>query len=236
MRKSLAFLALLLLPVSLFAQDVVSSNTNSTPEVVKPSRDFFMLQFGYTGMADKPDSVKIKGFGRTLNVYLCYDFPIKKSHFSFAAGLGISANAIHLNKQYFSFQDSGALGASARVLPDTSNSKRYKFGTAYLQAPFELRYFGNNLNRNKGFKAAIGVQVGLLLGGHTKTVGTVSGSIVKEKVNTKRYITPWNLAATARMGWGNFSIYGSYNISPIFKDNEGPAMTPYTIGLCITGL
>jgi hypothetical protein len=238
MRKSLAFLALLFLPVSLFAQDVVANNTNSTPEVVKPSRDFLMVQFGYTNLASKPDSVKTKGFGHSLTVAVCYDFPIKKTHLSFAAGLGVTATAIYLNKQAFTTKDTGALGAATRVVPitDTAGYKRSKFGTAYLTAPFELRYFADNHNRNRGFKAAAGVQVGWLLGSDGKQVNSVDGSIVKDKTNSKRYVSTWNFAATARIGWGNFAIYGSYNLTTIFKDLQGPPLTPYTIGFAVTGL
>ncbi len=214
-------------------------NDNAIPSsVVKPSRDFLMMQFGYTNWVNKPDTVSTAKFAYTYNVYLCYDFPIKKSKFSFAAGLGLSTTSVYLKDQTLSVTDTGALGFSARFLPDsmTTDYKRYKFNTAYLQAPFELRFFSNTSNRNKGFKAAIGVQVGTLLGGHTKGLLSVNGTNVKEKQNTKRYLSPWNFAGTARVGWGNFAIFGSYNITNVFKDNAGPTLTPLTLGICVTGL
>ena len=108
--------------------------------------------------------------------------------------------------------------------------------TVYLQAPFELRYFANKLNRNQGFKAAIGLQVGTLLGAHTKGLRSVDGTNVKDKENTKNFVSNWNFAATARVGWGHFAIYGSYNLTNVFKQNEGPAVTPYSVGIALTGL
>ncbi len=237
MQRFLAILAILLVPSMLMAQDAADKASETPPPVVKPSRDFIMVNLAYSNWYNKPDSVKIKGFGYNFSTYLCYDFPIKKTNLSFAAGLGIHASVVYLDKQVMMLNDTAfATSGQVRFLSDTFGYKRYKFATTYIQAPFELRYFGNANNRNKGFKAAIGVQVGALLGGHTKAASSANGSRINYKTNTKRYLSPWNFAATARMGWGNFSVYGSYNITNVFRDGAGPVITPYSIGLCITGL
>jgi hypothetical protein len=239
MQRVLAVLAFSMIPSFLLAQDAAEKiNVNSTPPpIVKPSRDFLMVDFGWNNWQQKPDSVKTKGFGYQFNAYLCYDFPIRKTKLSFAAGLGISTNVTYLNQEVMRNTDTASATANqVRFVPDTAHFKRYKFVTTYLTAPFELRYFGNSNNRNKGFKAAIGLEVGTLLGGHTKAVTSVNGTNVKYKVDTKRYITPWNFAATARVGWGNFSVFGSYNLTNVFKENAGPPITPITLGLCFTGL
>ena len=223
-----------------YAQDVVSNNSNSTPLISKPSRDFLVIQLGYNNWTNKNDSaVNTKG-GYVFNAFLCYDFPIKKSSFSFATGLGINVNVVYLNQQRMTLNDTSVLGSTAvRFIPDTGlpyTYKRYKFVTSYLTAPFELRYFSNTHNRNKGFKAAIGMNVGLFVGAHTKGVASVDGITVKDKTDTKRFMSTWNLAATARVGYGNYAIFGSYNLTPVFKDGQGPPATPYTIGFCVTGL
>ena len=41
----------------------------------------------------------MKGLSRGFSGYLCYDFPIKKSNFSFAAGIGIAVSNIYLDNQ-----------------------------------------------------------------------------------------------------------------------------------------
>ncbi len=209
---------------------------NPSAKVTKPSRDFVMIQLGYNTWASKPDSVKTKGIGYVFNAYLCYDFPIKSSNFSFATGLGINTSVVYLDKQKLMNTDTGVLGATARIINDPNPGKRYKFNTTYLQAPFELRYFSNKLNRNKGFKAAAGVTVGAFLGAHTKELISAGGTNIKEKIDTKRYLSPWNFAATARIGWGNIAFFGSYNITGVFKENNGPALTPASVGITVTGL
>lgn len=213
------------------------SNKDSLPHITKSARDFVMIQFGYANWTYRPDSVDVKPFSYTFNAFLCYDFPIKKSKLSFAAGVGISTTTIYMNKQVLYSSDTGVGGYDANFRNDSIvGYKRYKFNTAYLQAPFELRYFANTDNRNKGFKAAIGLQVGTLLGAHTKGLRSVEGTNIKDKESTKRYVTPWNFAATARVGWGNLSIFGSYNLTNVFKDKAGPTLTPMSVGICLTGL
>lgn len=239
MRNFLATTAILLSSVtSLMAQD--ETTRISKPTIVKPSRDFVMLQFGYTNWQNTIDTSitmpATKSFAYTFNAYLCYDFPIKKTKFSFATGLGVNTTSTYLNKQRLAISDTGVNGYDASFVADTVGYKRYKFNTTYLQAPFELRYFSNSQNRNRGFKAAIGVQVGTLLGAHTKALRSVEGTNIKDKTNSKRYVSQWNFAGTARIGWGNFSVFGSYNITNVFKDNAGPILTPMSVGICLTGL
>jgi hypothetical protein len=236
MKKIIGMLTLALA----FSSVVNAQDGETTPKkkVVKPSRDFIMFQLTYENWAQTPDSVKIGGIGRGFNAYLCYDFPISKSNFSFAAGIGIGTSNIYFDDQLLVMNttSSSVRFRNVDTAADANFYKKSKLNTAYLEAPFELRFFGNKENRNRGFKAAIGMKVGLLVGAHTKNKNTVNGPAIVEKVNTKRYIQGWRFAPTARIGWGNFSVYGSYNLSPLFNSGQGPEVYPYSIGICITGL
>ena len=199
-----------------------------------PSRDYLMIQFGYDNWTNAPDSIKITGFGRAFNTYLCYDFPIKKSNFSFAAGIGVGTSNIYFKDQEVLLTDTSS---SISFIPERQAYKKYKLTTAYLEAPFEIRYFGNKENRNKGVKLAIGLKVGTLLSSHTKGKRTYNSKPIIEKVNTKRYLETWRYAATGRIGYGNFSVFGSYNLGGLFKVNSGPEnVRPYSIGICLSGL
>lgn len=224
----------LMTTIPAMAQDVEKGGPkNDKSAVSKPSRDFLMFQITYEGWTNAPDSIKTKGFNRGLNAYICYDFPIKNSNFSFAAGVGIGTSNIYLNNQEIVITDNDT-NAQARFVPESRDYKKYKLTTAYLEAPFELRVYGNKYNRNKGFKAAIGLRVGTLVGAGTK--GKENGSKIVYKQNSKRFLETWRLAGTARIGWGNFTLMGTYNLNNLYKEGQGPVITPYSIGLCITGL
>lgn len=224
--------------LSAIAQTTDNGTTSGpvkTSTVSKPSRDFVMLQFTHERWANRPDSVTIDGIGRGFNAYLCYDFPIKKAPLSFAAGIGIGTSNIYFtDNQQLVFTDDGQ--TQALFIPEREAYKRFKLTTGYLEAPFELRYFGNRENRNKGFKAAIGFRVGTLLMAHTKGTRDFGGNKVIDKQSTKRYFEQYRFAATTRVGWGNFSLFGAYNLGSLFKEGEGPQVNPYSVGICVTGL
>ncbi|XZF12494.1 outer membrane beta-barrel protein [Chitinophagaceae bacterium MMS25-I14] len=236
MKKFFALAALLLVQSAVVLAQDTDNSPDSKAEVKKPSRDLVMLQLTYNGWANKPDSVKTKGIGRGFSAYIGYDFPINKSSFSFAAGIGLSFNSVYLDNQQIVVTDTGTKGNQVTFIGETKDYSKYKVSTTYLEAPFELRYFGNKENRNRGFKAAIGLKVGTLLSAYTKGVYKVNGTKTADKVVSKRYLETWNFAGTARIGWGNFSIVGNYNLKSLFKEGQGPDVVPYSIGICLSGL
>lgn len=205
-------------------------------EVEKPSRDIVMIQLTYDGWIKNNDTIKTGGFGRGVNAYINYDFPIKKSNFSFSAGIGIGVSNVFLKDQEVRLTDTGVAASRITFVPEATDYKKYKITTAYVEAPFELRYFGNKENRNKGFKAAVGMRAGLLVGAKAKANTSVDGNKVVEKTNTRRYFEKWRFGATARIGWGNLSLFGAYNFNHLFKDGSGPEVTPYSVGIAISGL
>lgn len=230
MSKRIALLLLIMSSsVMVFAQDVVEGGAKKKV-IEKPSRDFLMLQFTYEGWM-KPDSINTAGLSRGFNGYLCYDFPIKKSPLSFAAGVGIGTSNIYFDGYQVVHSDSNA---RVEFIKETKDYKRYKLTTAYLEAPFEIRYFSNIHNRNRGFKAAVGLKVGTLVSAYTK--GRINGTKTTEQLNRKDFYENWRFAGTLRLGWGNFSVFGSYNLTNLYKANQGPEIQPYSLGLCITGL
>lgn len=200
-----------------------------------PSRDYVMIQIGTEQWTNTPDSIKMTTLGRVFNAYLCYDFPIAKSNFSFAAGVGMGTSNIYFKNQILNISDTTP---AIQFLPESTPAyKKYKLTTAYVEAPFELRFFGNKENRNVGFKAAIGLRVGALISSHTKGKYTLNNKPIIDKVVTKRYIETWRYAATLRLGYGNFSIYGAYNISNLFRVNSGPEnIRPVQVGITLSGL
>jgi Outer membrane protein beta-barrel domain len=203
--------------------------TNTTYS--KPSKDYVMLQAGFhTWLLPNDTSINLKQKGHDLNAYICYDFPLQKKHFSFAPGIGIATSSIYLDSMTMNL---GGTDPNVKFTYGTGGYKRYKYATAYIEAPFEFRYYANSENRNRGFKAALGVKVGNLLNAHTKAVNTSS---VKVKENSRRYNEQWRLALTARMGYGNFSIYGSYQFNSVFKAGNIQGISPISIGFCLSGL
>ena len=125
---------------------------------------------------------------------------------------------------------------------DSSNHfKKYKIATAFLEVPLEFRYLSKPTEPNKSFKVALGGRIGALVNVHTKgkTLQDKNDRTINEyleKENSKRFINGTRFMATARVGYGIFSVFGAYQINSILKDAAGPAMHLYQVGLTLSGL
>ncbi len=212
------------------AQEVESSSKSLYQS---PASDFFMIHIQNEIWNDKPDSIKKKAYSPSVGIYINKDFPINNSNFSVSVGLGISASNVNFeNNQVMYFKDSSEI----KFYDTISTYKKYKYNQAYLELPVELRYFGNKLNRNKGFKAALGLKVANLLSAHTRMVYNEGADKYREKLSTKRFAEKWRLTPYLRMGWGNFALMASYQITSVFELDKGPAIYPLSFGFSITGL
>ena len=63
---------------------------------------------------------------------------------------------------------------------------------------------------------------------------TVNNYIQKEK--TKRYFNTTRLSVMGRVGVGNISLFGTYQINNFIKEGFGPDVRPYAIGITLSGL
>ncbi len=242
MRRRIFFTVLVILGgLSVSAQEDTIA-TRRAPSVTLPrSNDHFMFQIGYTTWQGKPDSINTSGLPRSVNIYFLFDYPFKTNpHLSTAIGAGIATDNIYFSKTYIGLKDNTTT-LRFQNLSDTSHFKKYKLSTAYLEAPIELRYRSNPDDDSKSFKAAIGAKVGLLLNAHTKgktfqdrNDNTLISYTLKE--NSKRYFNTNRISLMARVGYGHFTLFTSYQMTPLFKEGVAATLRPMTIGLNISGL
>jgi len=241
MKKIALFVFSCLLINSLLAQDTTYKKKKEPISLAGRANDHLLIQFGYTSWAGTPDSIKTKGFSRSFNIYFMFDFPFKTNpKLSMAFGPGISSDHIIFDETYVGIKD---VSQTLRFIDqsDTNHFKKTKLNTTYLEAPIEFRYTSDPMNSDKSFKASIGAKVGTMLSAHTRNVdletkndNTLNSYTMKEK--SKRYFNTARLVAIARVGYSYFSVYGSYQVTNLFKEGVGPVLRPWSIGLTISGL
>jgi len=227
----------------LFAQDTTNIQKKKKTPVNLSGRanDHFMIQLGVTNWAGKPDSITTKGFSKSFNVYFMFDFPFKTNpKLSMAFGPGIASDHIIFNKTYVGIKDATTT-LQFRDQSDTNHFKKTKLNTTYLEAPVEFRYIANPLNSDKSFKFAIGAKVGTMIKAHTrnKDLENSAGSTLiayTMKESSKRFFNTTRLVGTARVGLGHFTLYGSYQVTTLFKEGVAADVRPFSIGLTISGL
>ncbi|MBC6491270.1 outer membrane beta-barrel protein [Flavihumibacter stibioxidans] len=259
MRKIIVALAAVMLAMG--AQAQTDSSNNEATAVAEPAKaapakkkkdwsklnltgrpnDHFMFQVGYETWAQVPDTIKLTGLGRHLNIYLMMDFPFKTDpRFSVALGVGVGSSNLFFDKQEVKITNTSQ-NLEFRNVADTNHFKKYKLVNVWAEIPVELRFALNPENTNASWKFAVGAKVGTMVNAHTKgknwqnkTGGTLNNYTLKE--NSKRYFNNMRLAATARISYGAFGIHAAYQINSPIKDNAGPQVHPMSIGLTVSGL
>lgn len=226
----------------LFAQENPETKSKKKQPINLANRanDHFLVQLGYAGWNGIPDTITKSGLSKSINVYFMLDYPFKTNpKLSIGVGLGVGSDHITFTKTYVGIKD---ITPTLRFTnqSDTNHYKKTKLATSYLEAPIELRFSSDPMN-GKGFKAAIGVKVGLLLNAHTRNTKfqNKSGNDLNDyvmKESSKRFFNKNRISATARMGYGHFTLFGAYQLTPLFKDGAGPVIRPYTIGITLSGL
>ena len=147
----------------------------------------------------------------------------------FVTGLGLNWNNYKFDRNNNILK--GTNGIIEKLDPGTPLEKS-KLATIYLNLPFmlEIQIPANNKHLN----IAAGPIGAVKIGSHTKRVYE-DGQKIKEKgdfsLNMLRYGT------TARIGYGNFEIYGTYYMTPLFQTGKSPAgndLYPFEIGVAFT--
>jgi hypothetical protein len=204
--------------------------------------DHFMIQFGVNSWTNMPDTINTKGFSRSFNMYLMYDLPFKTDpRFSVGLGVGVGGDNMFFDKTYIDISGKTTNRLSFKDVSDTTHFKKFKLATTYLEVPLELRFTSNPEHYNKSWKIALGAKVGTMVSAVTKgkTFQSSSGQTVNaytQKEKAKRFFNSTRLAVTARLGYGIFNIFASYQINAFVKEGFGPDVKPMQIGLAISGL
>jgi hypothetical protein len=206
-------------------------------DLSRRSADHLLIQIGMYDWASAPDSITTKGVGRTFNMYVLFDFPFKTNpKISVAIGPGVGTDNIYFDKMSIDLKNR----TRAEFNRDTVvQYKKYKLAVGFVELPVELRYSGNPENMNRGFKFAIGAKLGTMLDAKTKAKVDLDADGFEgyvEKVKDKKFFNSTRLAATARIGYGHFTVFGTYTFTEFFKEFQGPSVKPWSLGITLSGL
>lgn len=154
------------------------------------------------------------------------------SHIGFVTGAGITWNNYFF--KWHNSIDEGIDGTIVETIPgEGAPVKRSKFATLYLEVPLLLE-IQIPAGYSKRLNVAAGVTGGLRLNAWTKTVFK-DGE--KTRSNGDYNLNLLRGGATARVGFENFMLYGTYYLTPWFHDLKGPSgmnPVPFEIGLAFT--
>ena len=229
--------------IALLAFSAAFSQTPPKKTIVNHASDHLMIQIAANSWQGAADTVRshIKSLNRSANAYIMFDKPFKNNpKLSAAIGIGVGTSNIYFTKMEVNI--TSAKSPLPFIISDTGNHyKKYKLSQAFLEIPVEFRFMAHPETPNKSLKAAVGFKLGTLVNTHTKARGLISGTGAKLndftiKESSKSFFNTTRLVATARIGYGVFSVFGAYNITGVFKTGVAPDTKLMQLGLTISGL
>lgn len=220
----------------------ISDNDSLSTEKDEPDRvtKWVGLDLGINGFLSPDNKIKLpeesnafdldyaKSISVGLNVFEKY-IPIAKEKFGITTGLGFQFNSYALDRELvYSATDDTILS-----FVDSSRSiEKTRLKTTFLQVPLLLE---TNLGKSKkkSFHLAAGMLFGYRIGSKIKQVYEQEGREYKIKDKDDLNLNPFRASLTARIGYGNLTLYANYSLTPFFENGKGPELYPFTLGISL---
>ena len=225
MMKKIALLCFLVASLtSSFAQETTPKKTSSRPDI--PGT--FVLEIGLNRALGAPNQFK-QGFwgSRALNIYYQYEIRILKSRFSLVPGIGFSLERWKFKDGRILGYNADSVGTELRLwapsrLGYTGGVRKSQLVTNYFEIPVELCYRTRPDDPARSFKIAIGGRIGYLFDSFSKVKYKEDGQTKHLKDKQDYELSKIRYGLTARIGVGNVSLFGYYNLNPLFESGKGP--------------
>ena len=152
--------------------------------------------------------------------------------FGMVTGLGLEWN-------YYRFDNDNSIEEDAdgiiveRVLDPNWNVEKSKLSTTYATIPLLLEIHSSSYSHS-GVVFSAGVIGGLKLGSNTKVVYKEDSDKNKDKTKDDFNLSPFRYGVHARLGVGDWMIYGTYYLTPMFESNKGPELYPISVGFALS--
>jgi hypothetical protein len=209
----------------------------------------FALEFGFNLDVAPPSTWRLQFFGcRTFNIYYQYDFRIMNSKFFVTPGIGLSLERFQFSNDAIVFYPEDNRDSVLMASPETvglSNIKKSLLVTNYIEVPLEIKWMANPEDPSRSFKTSIGGRIGYMYDSFTKVKYRGEGETNLLKAKSNYNLNRFRYGVTGKIGFGNFSVFGYYNLSTLFENNKGlyePGAEPrspvnfntWTIGLSLS--
>lgn len=151
-------------------------------------------------------------------------------HIGFVTGLGFNWNNYRFDGNN---NITKGPGGQIEVLDPGETLKKSKLTTIYLTVPFLLE-FQVPVNGSNHFNVAAGPVGAVKLLSHSKMVFEAGN---KAKSNSDFNLNLLKYGATARIGYSNFQLFGTYYFTPMFRSGDGPGgwdLYPFEVGMAFT--
>ncbi len=156
-----------------------------------------------------------------------------RSMFGLVSGLGIQWNNYHLSNNVILMHEEEGLAHKPSEYRLSTNRLRVFQLNVPLMMEYQIRESGGS-NR---FYVSGGIQGGYRLRSHTKVEYRNSdGDKQRDRAREDFHLVPIRVDAIGQIGWGRLNFFATYSLNSMFKDDRGPDIHPFSIGIRVLSL
>ena len=156
-----------------------------------------------------------------------------RSMFGLVSGLGIQWNNYHLSNDFILMH--GEEGLAHRPSEYSLSTNRLR--VFQLNVPLMMEYQVREGYGPNRFYMSAGIQGGYRLRSHTKVeYRNADGDKQRDRAREDFHLVPIRLDAIGQIGWGRLNFFATYSLNPMFKDERGPDIHPFSIGIRLLSL
>lgn len=155
---------------------------------------------------------------------------IYRNNVNLGTGIGLSWYHYNLRGSYTILPDM----AYSFPVADSLNYTKNRLNTAYVNVPLFLEFNTNNEDAGRSFHIGVGAQAGYnVFKNKVKQKYELDGRTYKRKVKDDYNVNPFKVDLIGRIGYGKFCIFATYSLTPLFAENKGPRLYPWTAGISL---
>ncbi len=152
--------------------------------------------------------------------------------FGLVSGLGIQWTNYHLSNDIILQHDHDGLEWQAADFDLRTNRLR----VFQLNVPLMMELQIQDPNTWSRFYFSAGIQAGFRLRSHTKVeYRDENGSKQTDRARDDFHLVPIRMDAIGQIGWGRLNFFATYALNSMFKDERGPELSPFSIGIRLIG-
>lgn len=201
------------------------------------------IYFGVNGFLNEDYEMYREEEAGFMDVNLLRSTALNLNLFQFSKGLQRTRNTIGLVtglgleiQTYFLDKKTSIVKSSGRIQPVErfyESNQKSKLSSVYLSVPLlvefqvPLKTYGNR------FYVSGGLVAGKRLSTHTKVKYRRNGTKEKLKMPDDYYMNEIRFSAMVRMGYRWINLYASYDLQPLFLEQRGPELYPFSLGIAL---
>lgn len=155
---------------------------------------------------------------------------IYRNYVNLGTGIGMSWYHYNLRGSYTIQPDM----AYTFPVADSLNYSKNRLNAAYVNVPLFLEFNTNSDDASRSFHVGFGAQAGYnVFKNKVKQKYELDGRTYKRKIKDDYNVNPFKVDLIGRIGYGKFCIFATYSLTPLFAEDKGPRLYPWTAGISL---